>query len=57
MGTSCLEAAMVREGLVERDATQAFLGSFTSHTRTAREMMKDLSVAIVRIGVDVVELL
>ena len=40
-----------------RDETQAFLGRFTSHMRTAREMMKDLSVAIVRIGVDVVELL
>ena len=41
-----------------RDATQAFLGKFNNHTRTAREMMKDLSVATVRIGADdVVELL
>ena len=40
------------------DATQAFLGKFHSHTRAAREMMKDLSVATVWIGVDdVVELL
>ena len=35
-----------------RDATQSFLRRFTSHTRTAREMMKDLSAATVRIGVD-----
>ena len=41
-----------------RDATQAFLGKFNSHTHTAREVMKDLSVARVRIGADdVVELL
>ena len=40
------------------DATQAFLGKFNSHTRAAREMMKDLSVATVWIGVDdIVELL
>ena len=41
-----------------RDATQAFLSKFNIHTRTAREMMKDLSVATVRIGADdVVEFL
>ena len=41
-----------------RDATQGFLGKFNSHTRAAREMMKDLSVATVWIGVDdVLELL
>ena len=40
------------------DAMQAFLGKFNSHTRTAREMMKELSVATVWIRVDdVVELL
>ena len=40
------------------DATQGFLGKFTSHTRAARETMKDLSVATVWIGVDdVLELL
>ena len=40
------------------DAMQGFLGKFNSHTRAAREMMKDLSVATVRIGLDdVVELL
>ena len=41
-----------------RDATQAFPGGFTSHTRKAREKRKNLSAATVRIGVDdVVELL
>ena len=41
-----------------RDVTRAFLGRFNSHTRMARERMKDLSAATVRIGVDdVVELL
>ena len=40
------------------DATQGFLGKFNSHTRAAREMMKDLNVATVWIEVDdVVELL
>ena len=34
------------------DATQGFLGKFNRHTRAVREMMKDLGVATVWIGVD-----